>query len=117
MTEEAHRHFGGYEEYLNPIEQLELVTDTDINTKNQKESSILTGSTSNCNSNNAKEFIASLNDEIIGNNIEYEGPFGKRPLIYTDWTASGRAVKHIEDYMNKKVLPYYGNTVSIPSCR
>ena len=40
----------------------------------------------------------------------FEGPFGRKTMLYADWTASGRALKPIEDYMQHEVLPMYANT-------
>ena len=37
-----------------------------------------------------------LRDQIVGNNLVYETPFGERVILYADFTASGRAVKFIE---------------------
>lgn len=31
-------------------------------------------------------------------------------LVDADWTASGRPVQSVENYMNQEVLPRYGNT-------
>ena len=39
-----------------------------------------------------------------------ETPFGPRKQIYLDYTASGRAVAGIEDYLRSEVLPVYANT-------
>ena len=39
-----------------------------------------------------------LRKSIIGRNIPFETPFGTKPLVYADYTASGRAVDFIEDY-------------------
>jgi len=36
-------------------------------------------------------------------------PFGRRALLYADYTASGRSVRFIEDYLCS-LLPFYGNT-------
>ena len=36
--------------------------------------------------------------------------FGERRLLYADFTASGRALSFIEDYVLKEVLPTYANT-------
>ena len=50
-----------------------------------------------------------LRENLIGRNILFDTPFGKRPLVYADYTASGRGVKLIEDYI-QQILPYYANT-------
>ncbi|CAK4159413.1 unnamed protein product [Aphanomyces euteiches] len=47
---------------------------------------------------------------VIGRNSAFETPFGTRPLVYADYTASGRSLQAIEDYMQMEVLPQYGNT-------
>jgi len=36
--------------------------------------------------------------------------YGKVSYVYADYTASGRSLKFIEDYISKKVLPLYANT-------
>ncbi len=36
--------------------------------------------------------------------------FGRRPLIYADYTASGRSLTFIEDFIRDHVMPYYANT-------
>jgi selenocysteine lyase/cysteine desulfurase len=51
-----------------------------------------------------------LSDSIIGNYDKFTGPYGDKPIIYADWTASGRCIKGIENYMAETVLPLYGNT-------
>src|SRR6478736_5734749 len=49
---------------------------------------------------------------VIGNGEMVDGPFGPRPMVYTDYTASGRALGFIEDYIRDAVLPLYANTHS-----
>lgn len=56
--------------------------------------------------------LAELKSELIGDGITIGTPFGEKPLVYADYTASGRSVKAIEDYIQTEVLPYYANTHS-----
>ncbi|KAK3023161.1 hypothetical protein RJ639_043589 [Escallonia herrerae] len=51
-----------------------------------------------------------LRSQVIGRNVEFETPFGKRKLTYADHTASGRCLRYIENYIIKNVLPSYGNS-------
>ena len=37
-------------------------------------------------------------------------PFGLRRVTYADYTASGRSLTFIEDYIRSQVLPLYANT-------
>ncbi len=39
-----------------------------------------------------------------------DGPFGPRPVVYADYTASGRSLGFVEDYIRDVVLPLYANT-------
>ncbi len=54
--------------------------------------------------------IQKIRDSIIGDRATIDTPFGPRPLVYADYTASGRAVSFIEDFIRDQVLPYYANT-------
>ncbi len=47
---------------------------------------------------------------LIGEGAMIEGPFGPRPLIYADYTASGRALRQVEAFVQDHVLPYYANS-------
>ncbi len=54
--------------------------------------------------------IRYVRDSVIGKNEVIDGPFGPRPVVYADYTASGRALTFIEDYIRDVVLPLYANT-------
>jgi len=47
---------------------------------------------------------------VIGSEDAVPGPFGPRRVTYADYTASGRSLSFIEDYIRDVVLPLYGNT-------
>lgn len=47
---------------------------------------------------------------LIGDDVQIDGPFGPRPLIYADYVASGRALEQVESFMLRRVLPYYANS-------
>lgn len=54
--------------------------------------------------------IPHIRSELIGAKKTIHTPFGARPLVYADYTASGRGLTFIEDYIRDTVLPWYANT-------
>ena len=54
--------------------------------------------------------LEKIRKSVIGDRIEIPTVFGLKPLIYADYTASGRALGFIEDLIREKVLPLYANT-------
>lgn len=51
-------------------------------------------------------------ENIIGINQYFEGPYGKKKIIYADWIASGRLYEPIEKILKEKFGPFVGNTHS-----
>ncbi|HEY5627891.1 MAG TPA: aminotransferase class V-fold PLP-dependent enzyme, partial [Candidatus Limnocylindrales bacterium] len=47
---------------------------------------------------------------VVGDDEAVAGPFGVRRVTYADYTASGRSLSFIEDYIRDAVLPLYANT-------
>lgn len=73
----------------------------------------------NSSSNNAPkktEDVAKLlkyiDDNIVGKNNAFLGPFGRRKVVFCDYIASGRSLQFIEEYIVREVLPCFGNTHS-----
>lgn len=50
-----------------------------------------------------------LRHEIIGRNDMFRTPIGERPLVYADYTASGRGLYFIENYL-QDLMRYYANS-------
>jgi selenocysteine lyase/cysteine desulfurase len=47
---------------------------------------------------------------VIGEGELMAGPFGPRRVTYADYTASGRSLDFVEDFIRDAVLPRYANT-------
>ncbi|KAF0682605.1 Aste57867_25284 [Aphanomyces stellatus] len=54
--------------------------------------------------------LDSVRSNVIGDNVAFVTPFGTRPNVYADFTASGRSLQCIEDTIQRHVLPFYANT-------
>ncbi|XP_037051848.1 uncharacterized protein LOC119085529 isoform X2 [Bradysia coprophila] len=50
-----------------------------------------------------------IDDNVIGKGVAFLGPFGRRKVVYADYSTSGRSLQFLEDYVNKEVLPAYGD--------
>ena len=47
---------------------------------------------------------------VIGDDTLIDGPYGPRRVTYADYTASGRALEFLEEFIRCEVLPRYANT-------
>jgi selenocysteine lyase/cysteine desulfurase len=47
---------------------------------------------------------------IIGDDEVMDGPYGPQRVVYADYTASGRSLDFVEDFVRDHVLPRYANT-------
>ncbi len=54
--------------------------------------------------------VETIRGAIIGDDRVIEGPFGPRRVTYADYTASGRSLSFVEDFLRQEVLPLYANT-------
>ena len=68
---------------------------------------------------NPEELCLQLFNDMIGNNIHLDSPikdqnnkYLKHFLIYTDFTASGKGLKKLEQFIQKQILPTYANVHS-----
>ncbi len=72
---------------------------------------------SNQNTNSKKTQLTKLEayfqqfrKHIVGINQTFQSPYGEKKIIYTDWTASGRLYRPIEEKLLNALGPFVANT-------
>ncbi|XP_067945112.1 probable cysteine desulfurase, partial [Watersipora subatra] len=59
---------------------------------------------------NYTTMMKSLHDSIMGDGVVFQTIFGEKRALYLDYTASGRPVRFVEDYIANEVCHRYANT-------
>jgi len=57
-----------------------------------------------------EKYFQSFREQVIGVGEHFDSPYGNKEIIYTDWTASGRLYKKIEECLIQDIGPYVANT-------
>ena len=60
--------------------------------------------------NSLEQYFQQFRDHIIGIDQDFVTPFGQKKLVYTDWTASGRLYRPIEQKLTNEFGPFVANT-------
>lgn len=56
------------------------------------------------------DLVEQIRASVLGADTAVATPFGLRRVTYADYTASGRSLGFIEDFIRRQVLPLYANT-------
>lgn len=57
-----------------------------------------------------EHYFSSFRQNIVGIDAYFESPYGRKKIIYADWTASGRFYRPIEEKILNDIGPFVANT-------
>ena len=57
-----------------------------------------------------EQYFAPYRRNVIGYDQTFRTHYGEKPIIYADWTASGRLYGPIEERLMREIAPFVGNT-------
>jgi selenocysteine lyase/cysteine desulfurase len=58
----------------------------------------------------ADALVEQIRRSVIGDDVVLDGPFGPTRMVYADYTASGRSLSFLEEFLRNEVMPLYANT-------
>ncbi|MFH6991623.1 aminotransferase class V-fold PLP-dependent enzyme [Flavobacterium sp. FlaQc-48] len=61
-------------------------------------------------SSRLESYFSVFRENTIGINMTFDSPYGKKQIVYADWTASGRLYGPIETKMRYELGPFVANT-------
>jgi selenocysteine lyase/cysteine desulfurase len=59
---------------------------------------------------NLEKYFSLLRKNIVGLRQTFKSPYGRKRIVYADWTASGRLYAPIEEKISQVFGPFVGNT-------
>ena len=54
----------------------------------------------------SEAIVLTLRESVIGRGLVISTPFGRRVVTYADYTASGRLLELVENYLRQHVYPW-----------
>ncbi len=71
---------------------------------------MITTKNHNTKESKLEQYFNHFRQNIVGIDQVFESPYGTQKMIYTDWTASGRLYRPIEEKLLNEFGPYVANT-------